>query len=71
MHGMGLCINVDIYLALMFYAWPFSHNKAVPISIKDNKYFLSLNINTTLFYCGAGNSDKNLTIRFINMKKMK
>ena len=49
MHGLGLCIKVDIYVAHMFYAWKFSHDKAVPTSIKNNKYFLSLNTHTTLF----------------------
>ena len=39
MRGLGLCIKVDIYVAHMFYAWSFSHNTAVPIAIKKNKYF--------------------------------
>ena len=49
MHGLGLCIKVDSYIAHMFYAWSFSHNIAVPTAIKMNKYFLSLNKNTILF----------------------
>ena len=37
MHGLGLCIKVDSYVAHMFYAWSFGHNTAVPIAIKNNK----------------------------------
>ena len=59
MHGLGLCINVDSYVAHMFYAWSLSHNPEVPIAKKKNKYFLSLNTNTTIFGWGAGNSNKN------------
>ena len=58
MHGMGLCIKVDIYVAHMFYARTFSHNKSVSIAPKKNKYFLSLNTNTTVFSWGAGNFNK-------------
>ena len=36
-HGLGLCIKVDSYVAHMFYAWPFSHNTAVPIAKNKNK----------------------------------
>ena len=59
MHEMGLCINVNIYVAHMLYAWSFSHNTEVLIAIKKNKYFISLNTNTTLFACWAGDSNKN------------
>ena len=31
MHGLGLCIKVDGYVAHFFYAWSFIHNTAVPI----------------------------------------
>ena len=58
MHGLGLCIKVDNYLAHMFYEWSFSHNTTVQIDINMNKYFLSLNTNTTVFDWGAGNSNK-------------
>ena len=37
MHGLGLCIKVDSFVAHMFYAWSFSHNIAVPIAKKQNK----------------------------------
>ena len=37
MHGLGLFIKVDSYVAHMFYEWSLSHNTAVPISIKNNK----------------------------------
>ena len=50
MHGLGLCMNVDSYVAHIFCACSFSHNTALPIDIKKNQYFLSLNTNTTVFY---------------------
>ena len=37
MHALGLCTKVDGYVARMFYAWSFSHNKKFRISIKKNK----------------------------------
>ena len=42
MHGLVLCIKVDSYMSHMFYVWSFSHDTAVPVAIKNNKYFLSL-----------------------------
>ena len=59
MHGLGLCIKVDSYVAHMFYAWSFSHDTAVPIAKNKNNYFLSLNTNTTLFAWVAVNLNKN------------
>ena len=59
MHGLGLCIKVDIYVANVFYSWSFSNNTSVPIAKGRIKYFLSLNTNTTVFAWGAGNSNKN------------
>ena len=61
MHGLGLCIKVDSYVAHMFYACSFIHNTAVPIYIKNNKYFLYFNTNTTVFSWGDGNYNKNWT----------
>ena len=61
MYGLGLCIKVDSYVAHMFYAWLLSHNTEVTISIKKNKYFLSLNTKTTVFSWGSVNSNKNWT----------
>ena len=58
MHGLGLCIKVNSYVAHMFYAWSFSHNTAVPIAIKNNKYFQSYNTNTTAFAWEYGNYNK-------------
>ena len=55
MHGLGLCTKVDSYVAHMFYAWSLSHNISVPIAIKKNKYFLSLNTNTTVVAWVDGN----------------
>ena len=59
MHGLGFFIKVYSYVDHMFYAWSFSHNTAVPIAKNKNKYFISLNISTTVFDWGAGNSNKN------------
>ena len=61
MHGLGICIKVDSYGAHMFYEWSFSNNTAVPIAIKKKKYVFALNTNTTVFACGTGNSNKNIT----------
>ena len=60
MHGLGLCIKVDSYVAHSFYAYSFSHNTSVPIDKNNNTYFLSLNKNTTVFSWGPGNSNKNV-----------
>ena len=43
----------------MFYTWSFSRNTAVPVNIKKNEYFLSLNTNNNVFDWGAGNYNKN------------
>ena len=69
MHGLVLCNKVNIYVGHMLYAWPFSHNKVGPISIKKNKSLPYLNTHTTIFAWGAGNYNKklNVTIRYINM----
>ena len=60
-HELGLCINVDSYVARMFYAWSFSHNTAVPIYINNNKYLLSLHSHTTVFAEGDIHLNKNRT----------
>ena len=49
MRRLELCIKVDSYAAHMFYVWSFSNNESVTIAIKKNKFFLSLNIKTTVF----------------------
>ena len=61
MHGLGICINLDSYVAHMLCACSFIHNTTVPIAIMKNKWFLSLNTNTTVFSWGSGNFDKNWT----------
>ena len=61
MHGMVLCIKVDIYVSHIIYAYPFSHNTEVPISIKNNKIILSLDTYTTVFSWGSGNSNQYRT----------
>ena len=60
MHVLRLCIKADSYVAHMFYAWSFINNTAVTMAKKKNKYFLSLNTNTSVFAWGDGNSNKNL-----------
>ena len=44
----------------MLYAWSFSHGTEVPIFIKKNKHFISLNTYTTVFSWGCGNLNKNI-----------
>ena len=55
MHGLGLCIKFNNFVAHMFFACSFIHNTAVPIAIRKNTYFRSLKTYTTLFDWGAGN----------------
>ena len=43
MHGIGLCIKINNYVVHMLYAWSLSQNIAVPIYMKQNKYYLYLN----------------------------
>ena len=61
MNALGLCIKVVSYVSHMFYACSFSHNKAVPMAINKNKYFIYLNTYTTIFAWRDGNSNKNRT----------
>ena len=57
--GLGLCIQESSFVAHMFYALSFSHNKSVPMAIKKTTYFLSLNTKTTVFDWGDRNPNKN------------
>ena len=59
MHGLGICMKADSYVAHFFCAWLFSNNTAFPIAKNNNKCFLSLNTNTIVFDWRAGNSNKN------------
>ena len=52
-----LCIKLTSFVERMFYAFSFSHNAAVPIAIKKNKYFISFNT-YTIFSWGSDNSNK-------------
>ena len=61
MHGLGLCIKLDSFVAHMLYARPFSYNAEVQIDVNQNKYFLSFNAYTTVFAWRAGNPNKNRT----------
>ena len=53
MNRLVLCIKVDSYVDRLFYAGSFSHNTAVPIAKKKNKFFISLNTNTIFFCLGS------------------
>ena len=61
MLGLGLYIKFDSFVAHMFFAWSFSHNKALPIAIKKNKYCISFNTCNTVFAWRSGNKNKNRT----------
>ena len=61
MHGLRLCIKLNSFAADMFYAWSFSHDIAVPITIKKNIYYIYLNTYTTVFAWGVNNENKNRT----------
>ena len=61
LHGLLLFIRLNNYVENMFYAYSFSHNTAVPISINQDKYYLSLSTYTTLFSWSGGNSNKHQT----------
>ena len=49
MHGLGICVKTNSYYIHMAYEWSFRCNTPIPISLKINKYYLSLDIYTTLF----------------------
>ena len=61
MYGLGLCIKLDSFVAHMFNVWYFSFNAAVPIAIKNNECFLSLNKYTTVFVWGDCNLNNNIS----------
>ena len=58
MHGLGLCIKLNIYVEHMFYTWSFIHNIEVTLYINQNKYYLSLNTHTAVFAWGVGKYNK-------------
>ena len=43
----------------MFHVFSFSKNVEVPIALKQNKYYLSLDLFTTVFDWFSGISNKN------------
>ena len=49
MHGPVLRIKLNSCVAHMLYECPFSKNTAVPISIKQDRYYLYLNTYTNFF----------------------
>ena len=54
MHGIGLFIKLNSYVAHMFYTWSFGHNTEVT----TEKYHLSLNSYGTVFAWCGGNINK-------------
>ena len=58
MNGLVLCIKLDNFVAHMFYAWSFSYNTSVTISIYHNTFFLSFNTYPTVFDWGTGHLNK-------------
>ena len=55
MFGLGICIRLDSYVEHMLYTRLFSHNTAIPISLKGNKFDMFLNNFTTVFSWGNVN----------------
>ena len=52
----------NIQCVLPIRNWSFSHNTELPISIRQNKYVITLNTNTAaMFDWGAVNLNKNKT----------
>ena len=49
MNGLKLCIKLNNYVKNVFRKRSLSHNTAVPIDIKQNKYCIYLNTYTTVF----------------------
>ena len=46
---LGICIKLESCVEHIFYAWLFSHNTAMPVLFKKDKYYISLNkCNTTI-----------------------
>ena len=71
-HGLVLCIKVHSYVAHMFYACPFSHNTEVLIAIKNINIFFPLIQKIIYLLKDLVIPIKyNITIRFINMTKIK
>ena len=52
MHGLGLCIKLDSFVAHMFYVWSFSYTTAVTIAINHGKYNIPLNTYNIVFVWG-------------------
>ena len=58
MHVLGICIELNSYVADMLYTWSLNQNTVVPIYMKQNKYFLSLGTYNTVLSQGDINSNK-------------
>ena len=39
MHVLRLCIKLNSFVAHTIFAWSFSHDIAVPIEVKQDKYY--------------------------------
>ena len=62
MKGLGLWIEVDIYMAHMFYSLSFSHNTEVTIAINKNNYYIYFNNNNVVIARGAVTYHKTGTL---------
>ena len=51
--------QIKSYVTHMFHVFSFSKNVEVPIALKQNKYYLSLDLFTTVFDWFSGISNKN------------
>ena len=60
MHGLGIFIKLNSLVSHMFYARSFINNIELPISIDQNKYYLSLDTYIPVFAWGDGNNIKNI-----------
>ena len=58
MHVLGICIKLNSYVADMFYTWSLSHKTALPIYMRQNKYFLSFGTYNTSLSQGSINLHK-------------
>ena len=63
MHGLVIFIKLNSFVSHMFYARSLINNTGLPISIYQNKYYLSLDTYTPVFAWGDGNNIKILYTR--------
>ena len=59
MRRLGICVKLEIYVALMFYVCFFIQDLAVPYSKKIEKFYFSLDSYATVVSWVVGNSRKD------------